>query len=118
VRRIVARHAVTRITRPRLLSAASLVAVMLAIAAAAMACGGGGVRFEELSIDERNAEASPAVAYESGAGFVEALERAGVPCTKQTITPQTVVTALGTIHVADSVTCTYSEDDWVQGFVA
>jgi len=112
------RHLVMRIRRRRLLSAASLVAVMLAIATAEMACGDGGASGGRTSIDERNAAASAAVTYESGAGFVEALERAGVPCTKQTVTPQTVATEWGTIHVVDNVTCTYSEHDWVNGFVA
>ncbi len=69
---------------------------------------GGGV-----SIDERNAAASAAVPYESGADFVEALERGvGVPCTKHTVTP---LVASG-IHVADSVTCMYSEGDLVNAF--
>lgn len=114
MRRVMAQHAVTRTTRLRLLSPAKRVAVMLAIVAAATGCGGDGVTFEELSIEERNAEASPAVAYQSGADFVEALNRAGVECTNPTIYP----TVVGGIHVADSFTCTYGEQDLVNVFVA
>lgn len=86
---------------------------MLAIAAAATACGGG-AGVEELTIEDRNATASPAVAYESGAGFVEALEQAGVLCMNPTISP---VIASG-IHVADTFGCTRAENDFVNVFSA
>lgn len=66
------------------------------------------------SIDERNAAASAAVAYESGADFVEALGRAGVPCTNPTISP---LMASG-FHVADSFSCNYATGDLVNLFVA
>jgi hypothetical protein len=70
------------------------------------------------SLDERNAAAEAAVAYESGAGFVEALERAGVPCANPTISPFTVSASGGTFHVADSVSCDYAEGGVVNAFVA
>ncbi len=92
--------------------------LMLAITAAAMACGGatssGGNSSNEASVDERNAAASAAVTYESGAGFVEALEGAGVPCTNPSISP---VNTSG-VHVADSFSCIYAKDDLVNMFVA
>jgi hypothetical protein len=73
---------------------------------------------DEPSIDERNAAASAAVTYESGAGFVEALERAGVPCTNPTISPFTTSGAGMTFHVADNVSCKYPNGDVVMAFVA
>ena len=60
----------------------AFVGLALVLAYGNGAIGGG------ISIDERNAAASAAVPYESGADFVEALERGvGVPCTKHTVTP-------------------------------
>jgi len=85
----------------------------LAVAGAATACGGGGT-----SVAKRNAEASPAVAYKSGAGFVAALRAAGVPCPKQSVDPVTTATSLGVLHVADSVSCTYSKNDYFSATVA
>jgi uncharacterized RDD family membrane protein YckC len=73
---------------------------------------------DEPSIDERNAAASAAVTYESGAGFLEALERAGVPCTNPTISPFTTSGAGMTFHVADNVSCKYPNGDVVTVFVA
>jgi len=73
---------------------------------------------DEPSIDERNAAASAAVTYESGAGFVEALERAGVPCTNPTISTFTTSAAGATFHVADNVSCEYANGDVVMAFVA
>ena len=55
-----------------------------------------------------------AVAYDSGAELVEALERAGVPCVEQSVIPQEE----SGVYVADNVTCTYADDDWVQVFMA
>jgi hypothetical protein len=73
---------------------------------------------DEPSLDERNAAAEAAVAYESGAGFAEALQRAGVPCTNPTISPFTTSAAGGTFHVADNVSCDYGDGDVVMAFVA
>jgi hypothetical protein len=70
------------------------------------------------SIDERNAAAGAAVTYESGAGFVEALERAGFPCTNPTISAFTASAAGETFHVADNVSCDYGNSDVVNAFVA
>ena len=91
--------------------------LMLAIASAATACSGATGDVGP-NVDESNAAAKAAVSYESGAGFVEALAQAGVPCTNQTVTPYTVPTAQGPIHVADTVSCNYADDDWITGFVA
>ena len=70
------------------------------------------------SIDERNAAARTTVTYESGAGFVEALEQAGVPCTDPTISPFTTSAAGATFHVADDISCSYANGDVVTVFVA
>jgi hypothetical protein len=99
--------AAVRVTRPPLLYAAVLVTLVLATATAATACGGGGP-----SIDERNAEARPAVSYEGGAALVEALDRSGFPCPEHTITPATR-DALGIVVQMESVRCTYSTNDFV-----
>ena len=87
--------------------------IMLTFVILTAACGDDASK--ELSVDERNAAASPAVAYESGAAFVEALNAAGVACTNPTIYP---VTVSGSVHVADSFTCAYAEQDLVNVFVA
>jgi hypothetical protein len=86
--------------------------IILAFAILTGACGGGASK--EVTIDERNAAASSAVSYESGAAFVEALNAAGVACTNPTIYP----VMEGGIHVADSFTCAYAEQDLVNVFVA
>lgn len=91
----------------RLLTAALLA---LAVGGVATACGGGG----GTSVETRNAEAGTPVAYKSGADFVVALKQAGVSCPKATIAP---VAASG-VHVADSVSCTYSTDDYFSATVA
>jgi hypothetical protein len=70
------------------------------------------------SIEERNAAAGAAVTYESGAGFVEALERAGFACTNPTISAFTASGAGETFRVADNVACDYGTSDVVKAFVA
>ncbi len=92
--------------------------LMLAIASAATACSGATGDVGP-NVDESNAAAKAAVSYESGAGFVEALAQAGRSLYEiRTVTPYTVPTAQGPIHVADTVSCNYADDDWITGFVA
>jgi len=105
-------HAIVQRMRPTWLLLVGVIIAALAGSVLLAACGSG------TSIDERNAVASPAVAYESGADFVEALNRAGVACTNPTIFPVTTPALGETIHVADSVSCTYAKDDVVNVFVA
>jgi hypothetical protein len=93
---------------------AGVASLSLAIAAVIAGCGGTTSSAGTTSISERNAAARAAVAYDGGAGLVEALDRAGVPCIEQSVTPQMAAGA----HVADNVTCTYAADDWVQVFMA
>lgn len=90
------------------------VSVPMLIVAFVAGCGGAASTPGSASISDRNAAAKVAVAYDNGAELVQALERAGVPCAKQSVIPQQ---AAGT-YVADNVTCTYSADDWVQVFMA
>lgn len=105
------RVTVTSRQRIGLVARASAPLLILAFVAG---CGGGASSSASASISDRNAAAKVAVAYDSGVGLVQALERAGAPCVEQSVTAQR---AAGT-HVADNVTCTYSADDWVQAFVA
>lgn len=86
--------------------------IMLTFVILTAACGDDAA--ETLSVDELSAAASPAVAYESGAEFVDALNRSGVACANPTIYPVTV----SGIHLADSFSCTYAEQDLVNVFVA
>ena len=78
------------------------------------------VSYQEFRITEHNAAARTAVAYDSGANFVDALNRAGVPCTNPTILPVTTpaVAGTGTIQVGDSLACTFARDDSVNVIVA
>jgi hypothetical protein len=95
--------------RGRSIHAVIQVILLLAVVTACSSAGS-----SKITIEERNATAIPAATYESGADFISALEKAGVPCTKNTISP---ITASG-IHVYDSVTCIYSENDLINVDVA
>ncbi len=105
-------RAIVQRMRPNWLLLVGVIIAALAGSVLLTACGGAA------SIDERNAAARPAVAYESGAAFVEALTRAGVDFPNPTIGPVTTPVSGETIHVADSVSCTYAKDDVVNVFVA
>jgi hypothetical protein len=105
-------RAIVQRMRPTWLLLVGVIIAALAGSVLLTACSGAA------SIDERNAAASPAVAYESGADFVEALNRAGVACPNPTISPVTTPALGETIHVADSVSSTYAKDDVVNVFVA
>ena len=100
--------------RDRYLRAASRASVSVAILALVAGCGGAASSPSSASISERNAAAKVAVAYDSGAELLEALERAGVPCVEQNVVPQEE----SGVYVADNVTCTYAAGDWVQVFMA
>lgn len=105
-------HAIVRRMRPTRLVLVGVIIAALAGSVLLAACSSG------TTIDERNAAASPAVAYESGANFVEALTRAGVDFANPTINPVTTPALGETIHVADSVSTAYAKDDVVNVFVA
>lgn len=105
-------RAIVRRTRRTRLLLGGVIITALAASILLSACS------SETTIDERNAAASPAVAYESGADFVEALNGAGVVFTNPTISPVTTPALGETMHVADTVSTTYATDDVVNVFVA
>jgi hypothetical protein len=92
----------------------SRTSVPLLILAFMSGCGGAASSTSSMSISERNTAAKPAVAYDSGAELVGALEQAGSPCVTQRVTPQEAAAT----YVADIVMCTYAADDWLQVFMA
>lgn len=105
-------HAIARRMRPTRLLLGGVLITALAGSILLAACSSG------TTIDERNAAASPAVAYKSGADFVEALTRAGIDFPNPTIGPVTTPAAGEKIHVADAVSSAYANKDVVNVFVA